>query len=346
MPVFATAKAGGSPESAARFFSAAAPFLEALDQFFSDQRSEFEPELRELVQYALSHSGKRLRPISLYLTGASADGGFNADMVRAAAVVEMVHLATLVHDDILDGADLRHKQETVSRKYGVPAAVLLGDALFAQALQLASGFATTEVCRLVSEATRKVCAGEIEQTLDGKAPDDDTQRYFRIIERKTAVLFQVSCRLGALLGAPGPDMAETAGEFGRHVGIAYQIYDDLVDVIGSEKAIGKTLGTDFASGKRTLPFILLFQELESGERENLLASFAGGDESAPDGVDIGKLMVEKGVAERVGEFFGLEIGKAKAAAKILAESDGGEGLYDLATFIEGRFAGLLGDENS
>jgi octaprenyl-diphosphate synthase len=293
----------------------------------------------------MEHSGKRLRPISLYLTGASADRKSNQNMVRAAAVDEMVHLATLVHDDILDGADLRHKQETVSRKYGVAAAVLLGDALFAQALQLASGFETTEVCRLVSEATRKICAGEIEQTLDGKAPDDDIQRYFRIIERKTAVLFEVSCRLGALLGAPGPGMAKIAGEFGSYIGIAYQIYDDLVDVIGSEKTIGKTLGTDFASGKRTLPFLLLFEELETAERQGLLSSFAG-DAEAPDGIDIGQLMIEKGIVSRVGEFFAAVIGKAKAAAKILANEHGGEGLYDLASFIEDRFAGLLVDRSS
>ncbi|MGE9290339.1 MAG: polyprenyl synthetase family protein, partial [Puniceicoccales bacterium] len=325
----ATAKAGETPEFAERFFSAAATFLKDLDQFFDEQRSEFEPELRELVDYALAHSGKRLRPISLYLTGAGAGGESNPEMVRAAAVVEMVHLATLVHDDILDRADIRHKQETVARKYGVSAAVLLGDALFAQALQLASGFETTEVCRLVSEATRKVCAGEIEQTLDGKAPDDDTQRYFRIIERKTAVLFEVSCRLGALLGAPGADLASSAGEFGRRIGIAYQMYDDMVDVLGTEQTIGKTLGTDFASGKRTLPFILLFEALDETEKKKISASFAAGTAES-EGIELGRLIVEKGVASQMHDSFAQQVALAKAAARELKEFPGGEGLSDLA----------------
>lgn len=342
MPVLATATAGKFPESAEKFFSVAALFLRELDEFFTNQCDEFEPELRELVEYALAHSGKRLRPISLFLAGVSEEGDATPEMVRAAAVVEMVHLATLVHDDILDGADLRHKQETVSRKFGISAAVLLGDALFAQALQLASGFATTEVCRLVSEATRKICAGEIEQTLEGSASDDDVKRYFRIIERKTAVLFEVSCRLGALLGAPGPEMATTAGKFGLHLGIAYQIYDDLVDVIGSEKAIGKTLGTDFASGKRTLPFILLFEAMEEGQKKQLLGSF-NGESDIPPGFDIRRLMIEKNIVDQVGEIFDSEIEKAKAAARILADGKGGEALFDLALFIEGRFAGLLAD---
>tara|TARA_R100000027_G_scaffold42073_3_gene31442 strand:- start:39062 stop:40099 length:1038 start_codon:yes stop_codon:yes gene_type:complete len=343
MSVFATAIAGEFPESAESFFSVAASFLKELDQFFVDQQDEFELELRELVEYALSHSGKRLRPISLYLTGMDEDGKSNPGMVRAAAVVEMVHLATLVHDDILDEAELRHKQETVSRKYGIPAAVLLGDALFAQALQLASGFETTEVCRLVSEATRKVCAGEIEQTLEGGSGDDEVRRYFRIIERKTAILFEVSCRLGGLLGRPGPEMAVTAGDFGRHLGLAYQIYDDLVDVIGSESVIGKTLGTDFASGKRTLPFLLLFQSMEETEREGIYGRFAQSG-ALPDGIDLGKLIDDHGVVEKVGVYFSEEIQKAKAAATLLNGGEAGGGLYEMAAFVERRFWGLVRPE--
>lgn len=340
MSLFATAKAGQEAESAERFFSAAASFLERLDGFMEQQKDEFEPELRELVGYALAHSGKRLRPIAMYLAGVSAGGEVKDEIVRAAAVVEMVHLATLVHDDILDDADLRHKQETVSKRYGVSAAVLLGDALFAQALQLASGFETTEVCRLVSEATRKICAGEIEQTLDGEAPDDEIRRYFRIIERKTAVLFEVSCRLGALLGAPGEQRADTAGKFGLHVGIAYQIYDDLVDVIGSEAVIGKTLGTDFTSGKRTLPFLLLSMDLKVIERQLFLEELDG-KTATPQKIDLQKSINQFGIVDRVGEFFASEIGEAKSAASSLAADGFGEGLVELASFIEKRFAVLV-----
>jgi len=334
MSASATLKSFEKRETAERFFALASPFLGALDRFLVGQQERFEPELRGLVEYALSHSGKRLRPIALFLAGADGRGEANEDMIRAAAVVEMVHLATLVHDDILDEADVRHKQETVSRRFGVSSAVLLGDALFAQALEMASEFQTTEVCRLVSGATRKICAGEIEQTLEGHSEGSDIERYFRIIERKTAVLFEVSCRLGALLGFPGAHRASTAGKFGLHIGLAYQIYDDLVDVIGSEAVIGKTLGTDLASGKRTLPLLLLFENLKMPAGDGIH------DLDEGYGTDLRTLIKDSGVVRKVGGYFESEIRKAQAAASSLADEGCGLGLVDLASFVERRFASL------
>jgi len=331
--------AGQTLETAGDFFRVASPFLDRLDLFFSDLQEDFEPELRELVEFALGHSGKRLRPIALYLTANAGGGEITDSLIRAAAVVEMVHLATLVHDDILDEADLRHKQETVARKYGVSAAVLLGDALFAQALQLASRFETTEVCRLVSEATRKICAGEIEQSLDGGRLHCDIDRYYRIIERKTAVLFEVSCRLGAVLGHTGPARSDAAGDFGRHLGIAYQIYDDLADVIGSEKSIGKTLGTDFASGKSTLPLVFLFEGSDEVARDRLYECFR--NNGSGDWEEVRQAIFDQGVVSRVAAAFHAEMEKARDAAKRFA----GQGGYleDLSLFVEGRFGRLVED---
>ena len=333
-----TANAGQPLETAGDFFRVASPFLDRLDLFFRDLQEDFEPELRELVEFALGHSGKRLRPIALYLTANSGGGdAITEPMIRAAAVVEMVHLATLVHDDILDEADLRHKQETVAKRYGVSAAVLLGDALFAQSLQLASRFETTEICRLVSEATRKICAGEIEQSLDGGHLHCDVDRYYRIIERKTAVLFEVSCRLGAFLGETGPIRSAAAGDFGRHLGIAYQIYDDLADVIGSEKSIGKTLGTDFSSGKSTLPLVFLFEGLDNPARDRLSECFR--NNGSGDGNQVRKAIFEHGVISRVSGAFHTEMEKARDAAVRFA--GGGGYLEDLSLFVEGRFKRLV-----
>ncbi|MEM0965886.1 MAG: polyprenyl synthetase family protein [Verrucomicrobiota bacterium] len=333
MTVVATAKNGKVPADTLRVFEAAGPFLGELEQFFEDQKVEFEPELQELVEYAITHSGKRLRPIALYLSSANSDRQIPKRLVQAAAVVELVHLATLVHDDILDHADLRHESETVARRFGVSAAVLLGDALFAQALQLASRFETTEVCRLVSEATRKICAGEIEQSLDGQEPKDEIERYFRIIERKTAVLFEASCRLGAYLGSPGAALAPIAGDFGRHMGIAYQIYDDLVDVIGSEANVGKTLGTDLASGKRTLPLILLKRKLSrEGQHPDDLAN-----------AEIADLMLQEEIVSEVEAYFAREMEKAESAADVIPSGRKGSRLSDVATFLRGRFDLLLAE---
>lgn len=338
MPLTVQHKANRSL-SAEDFLASAGPFLERLDEFLNKTKCEFEPEVRELVDYALSHSGKRLRPLALFLTGARADGSFDDSLVQAAAVVEMVHLATLVHDDILDQAELRHDQQTISRRYGIAPAVLLGDALFAQSLQLASRFPTTEICRLISGATRKICAGEIEQSLDPRGTQSDKERYFRIIGRKTAVLFDASCRLGAILGAPGSKLADAAGEFGMHLGLAYQIYDDLIDIIGSEKSVGKTLGTDFASGKGTLPFLLLMEELSGEEKDFLEKGLDGKGDDGWDGVK--QLIEEKQIVTRVAGIFTEKLDRAKTAAALFEPGVGGDRLLNLAQFVEDRFEKLL-----
>jgi octaprenyl-diphosphate synthase len=240
------------------------------------QAGQFEPEIREMAAYCLATSGKRLRPTLVFCSGWRADGAVDEALVRVAGVVEMVHLATLVHDDIMDRAELRRQRPTAARQYGPDAAVLLGDALFSQALHIASQFPTTDVCRLVSASTRRVCSGEIMQTLRRRDLNVSLADYRRMIDLKTAELFRVSCYLGALLGRPADGFAEAADRFGHHLGIAYQIYDDLVDVLGEERKIGKTLGTDLATGKLTLPFMLLLERVAPAERAVLAAALRDG----------------------------------------------------------------------
>ncbi len=250
--------------------------MTALDAFMRDQVEHFEPEIRSMAAYCLDSTGKRLRPAMVFIAGWQGDGVVNPELVRAAGVVEMVHLATLVHDDIMDKAELRRNRQTAARQYGPDAAVLLGDALFSQALHIASSFPTTDVCRLVSESTRRVCSGEIMQTLRRRDLNVTLEEYRRMIDLKTAELFRASCFLGALLGGHGRDFAAAAERFGRHLGIGYQIYDDLVDFLGDEGKIGKTLGTDLATGKLTLPLMLLLERVPTAERERIAGALRGG----------------------------------------------------------------------
>lgn len=249
--------------------------MAALDEFLREQVGAFEPEIREMADYCIDTSGKRIRPALVFLSGWQADGQPLPDLVRAAAVVELVHLATLVHDDIMDGADLRRNRETAARKFGPTAAVLLGDALFSHALHLAAQFPTTEVCEVVSESTRKVCAGEIVQTMRRGSTQITREDYWRIIDLKTAELFRVSCFLGTRLSGAPEAYVNDAARFGRHLGIAYQIYDDLADFFGDEQRIGKTLGTDFASGKITLPLQVLMEKLPADERAEVVEEICG-----------------------------------------------------------------------
>jgi octaprenyl-diphosphate synthase len=228
-----------------------------------------------------------------------------------AAVVELVHLATLVHDDIMDDAEVRRNRRTASREYGPTAAVLLGDALFAHALHLATQFPTTEVCATVSASTRRVCAGEIVQTLRRGSTNITRADYDRIVDLKTAELFRVSCFLGAKLAGFPPEFVEAASLFGRHLGIAYQMYDDLVDFFGEEKRIGKTLGTDLTSGKLTLPLLLLLARLPAPEASALAAEIKG--ERPPQLARRLQQMSELGVFAAVVAAVNAEIANATAA---------------------------------
>ncbi len=264
----------------AAIFAQLKPHMTALDAFLRAELDSFEPEIREMADYCIDTSGKRIRPSLVFLSGGRGWDDISPDLVRVAAVVELVHLATLVHDDIMDGADLRRNRRTASKEYGAAAAVLLGDALFAHALNLAARFPTTEVCEAVSKSTRKVCTGEIIQTLRRRTPNVTLADYFRVIDLKTAELFRVSCHLGSKLSGGSPDYVEAAAIYGRQLGIAYQIYDDLVDFFGEEKRIGKTLGTDLLSGKLTLPLFVLRDRLPAADAATLNAELLG--QRAPD----------------------------------------------------------------
>jgi len=252
------------------------PQMNALDRFMRAQVDCFEPEIRGMAAYCLDTSGKRLRPILVFACGWQGEGVVSEELVRAAGIVEMVHLATLVHDDIMDGADLRRNRRTAAREFGTDAAVLLGDALFSQALHVAAQFPTTEVCRLVARSTRQVCSGEIMQTLRRRDLNISVDEYRRMIDLKTAELFRTSCFLGARLSGQGEPFVKAADRFGHHLGIAYQIYDDLADFLGDEARIGKTLGTDLATGKLTLPLMLLLEQVSPGERDGLAAAMREG----------------------------------------------------------------------
>ena len=270
-----TAAAQSKAHAFASVFGQLGPQMAALDGFLREQLTAFEPEIRAMADYCIDTSGKRIRPALVFLSGWRGPGVVLPELVRVAAVVELVHLATLVHDDIMDGADVRRNRRTATREFGAAAAVLLGDALFAHALNLATQFPTNEVCSAVSASTRRVVSGEIMQTLRRGSANVSRADYQRIIDLKTAELFHVSCFLGARLAGSAPGYVEAASRFGRHLGIAYQIYDDLADFFGEETRVGKTLGTDLASGKLTLPLFLLIDRLPAAARDELMAEITG-----------------------------------------------------------------------
>lgn len=245
-----------------------APFLEAVAVRLGKQVREFDPAIAPYAEYALTGQGKQLRP-ALVALSASAIGKLNESHITVAVIIEMVHLATLVHDDVIDEAEVRRGRLTLGANWGNEIAVLFGDCLFAQALKLAASFPTPEICRAVAMATNTVCSGEILQTRQRRNFQFSQGEYFKILEMKTAELFALSCDLGAHLSGATPAQRTALREFGMALGTAYQVYDDCLDLFGSEAVAGKSLGTDLAKGKLTLPVLRFWQRAGADEKARL-----------------------------------------------------------------------------
>ena len=244
------------------------PFLDAVSQRLARQVEAFDPAISPYADYALNGHGKHLRPALVALT-ANALGRAEDAHVTVAVIIEMVHLATLVHDDVMDEAEIRRGKLTLAAHWGNDIAVLFGDCLFARALTLAAGFPTPDVCRAVAMATNTVCSGEILQTQQRGDFQFTREKYFQVLEMKTAELFALSCGLSAFLSGATPDHQSALRQFGLAFGTAYQVYDDCVDLFGSETAAGKSLGTDLAKGKLTLPVLLAWERADSADRARL-----------------------------------------------------------------------------
>jgi octaprenyl-diphosphate synthase len=214
--------------------------------------------------------GKRLRPALLLLT-AKAVGTVTEEHLVLAAVIEMIHTATLVHDDVLDDAETRRHLATVNSRWDNKTSVLLGDFLFTHAFYLASTLQTTRACRVIGRATNTVCEGEMRQ--QGSMGDYSLQEdeYLGIISAKTAELCACSCELGAFHAGGSVELAARMSNFGRDLGVAFQITDDVLDLAGDEQVTGKSLGRDLAQQKPTLPIIRLLQCVSSSEKDDVLA---------------------------------------------------------------------------
>src|SRR5581483_3633234 len=205
------------------------PFLKAVADRLARQVHEFDPAISPYAEYALTGQGKQLRP-ALVAVSASATGQLNDSHITVAVIIEMVHLATLVHDDVMDEAEIRRARPTLAANWGNEIAVLFGDCLFAEALKLSASFPTTEICRAVAMATNTVCSGEILQTQRRRNFQLSRSDYFRVLEMKTAELFALSCDLAAFLSGATASQRAALRQFGLAFGTAYQVWDDCVDL--------------------------------------------------------------------------------------------------------------------
>ena len=240
--------------------------LEEVESRIVQQAAAFDHEIEGYVTYSIGGRGKRLRPLLALLAG-GATGEITSGHVDLAVIVELIHVATLVHDDIMDEAERRRAQPTVNARWGNSLSVLLGDCLFAHAMDLAARFENADVSRAIAQAAREICSGEMIQTQRRFDLQLQVEDYLRIVEKKTGSLFGAAAELAALVSEADPNVIETFKKFGVQIGTAYQIYDDCLDIAGTESATGKTLGTDLRKGKFTLPVLIFLRSASEFERE-------------------------------------------------------------------------------
>ena len=313
------------------------PFLQTVGARLIRQVHDFDPQIVPYAQYALTGNGKHLRP-TLVALAANSVGKISDAHVTAAVIIEMVHLATLVHDDVMDEAEIRRGQLTLAANWGNEIAVLFGDCLFAQALKLAASFPTPEVCRAVAMATNTVCTGEILQTQHRRNFELSRREYFRVIEMKTAELFTLSCDLAAFIGGAKPEEREALKQFGAAFGTAYQVYDDCVDLFGSEAEAGKSLGTDLAKGKLTWPLLLAWERANDADKSQLNSFIQNW---RPENFrPVNELLAKYETFEPSLEVIAKYLEQARRALKILPESGGRAGLFGLADFLAQQTAVL------
>lgn len=219
--------------------------------------------INQLATYIINSGGKRLRPMLVLLTGRA--NGFQAQQhALMAAIVEFIHTATLLHDDVVDASDMRRGQETANSIWGNEASVLVGDFLYSRSFELMVELDDMQVMSIMAKATSEIAAGEVMQLMNCHDPDVTEEIYSEIIYRKTGVLFEAGCRLAALLAGGDQERQDAMAGFGRHLGTAFQLIDDVLDYTGNSEDIGKNIGDDLAEGKPTLPLI---QAMRSGTAE-------------------------------------------------------------------------------
>ena len=223
--------------------------------------------VRQVAEYLVNSGGKRLRPAVLLLA-ARASGYTGTHHHDLAAVVEFIHTATLLHDDVVDESSLRRGRSTANAAFGNAASVLVGDFLYSRAFQMMVSVGSMRVMEVLAEATNVIAEGEVLQLMNCHDADVDVARYLQVIRFKTAKLFEASARLGGILGGVGSSVEQGLASYGMHLGTAFQLVDDVLDYSGDEQETGKHLGDDLAEGKPTLPLIFV---MEKGTAEQAAA---------------------------------------------------------------------------
>lgn len=314
------------------------PIQSEIDRFEEKLQAELaheNPFVTQLLKHSTKFQGKRVRPALLLHAAHILGGEVNDVHIALSAVVEMLHTATLVHDDVLDEALLRRQVKTLNNVWGNEASILFGDYLFAKAYTLAAKIHNREANMILAKTVEEMCVGELWQISTKFNFDLDEAQYFKVIYHKTGSLFATACRLGSVDSGASPAQVEALANYGACFGTAFQIIDDCLDITGDEGEMGKSLGTDLEKGKLTLPVIKLLRELPARDRKELQDVV-----TSRNGVDkktiVLKMIRERDIlsycTRRAADF----VEDAKAGLRQLPDSVHVEALISLADFVLDR----------
>ncbi len=263
------------------FYQSVVDDFAEVDQLIQHSLSSRIPLVEQISSYLVEAGGKRLRPL-LVLLCAKACGYDGRDHIKLAAIIEFLHTAMLLHDDVVDESDLRRGRKTVNAAWGNPASVLVGDFMHSRAFEMMVEIGNLRVMEILSQATNVIAEGEVQQLANVRNPDFSEQSYLQVIYRKTAMLFQAASHTAAVLAGANQATESALRDFGLHLGLAFQLIDDMLDYAGNAQELGKNVGDDLAEGKVTLPLIIAMRNGDNAQanfiRETILA---GGTEQLP-----------------------------------------------------------------
>jgi len=307
--------------------------MEAVNRLIRQQLGSDVPLVSQIAEYIISAGGKRIRPMLVLLT-AQAHAYRGTQHHTLAGLIEFIHTATLLHDDVVDESALRRGRQTANALFGNAASVLVGDFIYTRAFQMIVAVGDMRIMQILADATNVIAEGEVLQLMNMHDPDVNEERYLQVIRSKTAKLFEAATEIGALAAGASTADVEAAAEYGRSLGTAFQLIDDVLDYSGNAEDIGKNVGDDLREGKPTLPLIYLLQHGTQSQRELVRTCIENGDESHFSAIldavtTSGALDYTKRAAEQAAQ-------RAADAIQGWGDSQAKESLIKLCAFAVGR----------
>lgn len=311
------------------------PELKAVNETILSYLESNVPLIHEVGRYLVESGGKRIRPL-VALLAAKACAYTGREHITLAAIIEYLHTATLLHDDVVDDSEQRRGQPTANVIWDNATSVLVGDFLYSRAFQMIVSLGSISMMQVLSETSNMIVEGEVAQLINKHNPDYTEDQYFHVIYCKTAKLFEASGRLGAMLGKTSSDIERSMQAYGRHIGMAFQLVDDVLDYTAVAEELGKNLGDDLAEGKVTLPLLYALKHSNEANRQFITDAIQTGERGALK--EIQSTIAATGAIEYTMSVAKLEIQNAKQALKILPASLYRDALNDLADFTISRTA--------